>query len=68
MEATVQRASDLIGMSVKDSQDHSVGSVKDLCIDLRDGRIAEVIVNTSGPEALQAPIPNRPRTPRPMRS
>jgi sporulation protein YlmC with PRC-barrel domain len=44
----VQRASDIIGMSVLDSQDHTAGTVRDLCIDLRDGRIAAVIVDTTG--------------------
>ena len=57
MEATVQRASDLIGMTVKDSQDHSAGTVKDLWIDLRDGRIAGVIVDPNGPATPAGPYP-----------
>jgi len=44
----LEKASQIIGMEVKDSQDQKLGKVKDLAIDLQNGRIVEVIVATGG--------------------
>ena len=42
------KANKIIGMEVADPQEHQLGKVKDLAIDMQAGRIAEVIVGTGG--------------------
>ena len=42
------KANKIIGMEVTDPQEHQLGKVKDLAIDMQAGRIAEVIVGTGG--------------------
>lgn len=42
----VERASQLLGMDVKNHQDQSIGQVKDLMIDLSGGRVVEAIVGS----------------------
>jgi len=44
----LQKANKLIGMDVMDPQEHKLGTVKDLAVNLQAGRIAEVIVGTGG--------------------
>lgn len=47
-EGTLQEAKDIIGMDVLDSQDQRAGKVKDLFVDLQNGRIIEVILDMGG--------------------
>jgi len=42
------KASDIIGMSVKNYQNEELGSVDDLAVDLESGRIVQVIISTGG--------------------
>jgi hyperosmotically inducible protein len=42
------KASDLIGMTVKNYQDEKLGKVEDLAVDVESGRIVQVIVSTGG--------------------
>lgn len=42
------KASDLIGMNVKNYQDEKLGEVKDLAVDVESGRIVQVILSTGG--------------------
>ena len=42
------KASDLIGMSVKNYQHEKVGKVEDLAVDVESGRIVQVILSTGG--------------------
>jgi sporulation protein YlmC with PRC-barrel domain len=42
------KASDVIGMTVKNKQDENLGKVKDLIVDLESGRIVQVILSTGG--------------------
>ena len=42
------RASDLIGMTVKNYQGEKLGKVDDLAIDVESGRVVQVIVSTGG--------------------
>jgi len=42
------KASDLIGMTVKNYQDEKLGKVEDLAVDVESGRIAEVILSVGG--------------------
>jgi hyperosmotically inducible protein len=42
------KASDLIGMAVKNNQDEKLGKVEDLALDLESGRIVQVIISTGG--------------------
>jgi sporulation protein YlmC with PRC-barrel domain len=63
----VNKASELLGMTVKNPQDESVGSLKDLAVDLKNGRIAYAILASGGvlglgdkyfvvpPQAFQTP-------------
>jgi sporulation protein YlmC with PRC-barrel domain len=44
----LEKANKLIGMEVTDLQLHKLGNVKDLAVDLKAGRVAEVIVGTGG--------------------
>jgi sporulation protein YlmC with PRC-barrel domain len=44
----LQKANKIIGMEITDPQEHKLGTVKDLAIDLGTGRIAEVIAGTGG--------------------
>jgi len=44
----LEKAGKIIGLEVKDSQNEKLGRVKDLAVDLQNGRIVEVIVTTSG--------------------
>jgi hypothetical protein len=44
----LEKANKLIGMEVTDLQEHKLGTVKDLAVNLQAGRIAEVIVGTGG--------------------
>jgi sporulation protein YlmC with PRC-barrel domain len=43
-----ERADKIIGREIKDAQDQKIGHVKDLAVDLQNGRIVEVIVGTGG--------------------
>src|SRR5580658_1572876 len=42
------RAGDVLGATIKDAQDQKVGTVKDLAVDLENGRIVEVVVAQGG--------------------
>ena len=42
------KASDLIGMTVKNYQDEKLGKVDDLALDVESGRIVQVILSTGG--------------------
>src|ERR1022692_2549274 len=42
------KASDLIGMTVKNNQDEKLGKVEDLAVDVESGRVVEVIISTGG--------------------
>ena len=42
------KASELIGMTVKNYQDEKIGKVADLAVDVESGRIVQVIVSTGG--------------------
>jgi sporulation protein YlmC with PRC-barrel domain len=42
------KASDVIGMTVKNYQDEKLGAVEDLAVDLESGRIVQVIISTGG--------------------
>jgi hyperosmotically inducible protein len=42
------KASDLIGMIVKNYQDEKLGKVEDLAVDVESGRIVQVILSTGG--------------------
>jgi len=44
----LRRANQIIGEEIKDAHDQKLGKVKDLALDLQNGRIAEVIVATGG--------------------
>jgi len=43
-----QKASDVIGMEVKNPQSEKLGKVKELAVDLESGRVVEVILSTGG--------------------
>ena len=42
------KASELIGMTVKNNQDEKLGKVEDLAVDVESGRIVQVILSTGG--------------------
>jgi sporulation protein YlmC with PRC-barrel domain len=42
------KASDLLGMTVKNYQDEKLGKVEDLAVDVESGRIVQVILSTGG--------------------
>jgi len=42
------RTSEILGSTIKDSQDQKVGTVKDLAVDMENGRIVEVVVAWGG--------------------
>ena len=42
------KASDLIGMTVKNYQNEKLGKVEDLAVDVESGRVVQVIVSTGG--------------------
>ncbi len=42
------KASDVIGMTVKNLQDEKLGTVEDLAVDVESGRIVQVILSTGG--------------------
>jgi sporulation protein YlmC with PRC-barrel domain len=42
------KASDLIGMTVKNNQDEKLGKVEDLAVDVESGRVVQVILSTGG--------------------
>jgi len=42
------KASDLIGMTVKNYQDEKLGKVEDIAVDVESGRIVQVIISTGG--------------------
>jgi sporulation protein YlmC with PRC-barrel domain len=42
------KASDLIGMTVKNYQDEKIGKVEDLAVDVESGRITQVLLSTGG--------------------
>ncbi len=44
----LEKANKIIGMEIKDDQGQKIGKVKDLALDLPNGRIVEVIVATGG--------------------
>jgi len=44
----LEKADEIIGMAVADPQEHKLGKVKDLAIDMQDGRVAEVIIGSGG--------------------
>src|ERR1700722_3069851 len=45
---TLEPLNKILGMEIKDSRDRKLGKVKDLAVDLQNGRIVEVIVNGAG--------------------
>src|ERR1039458_8586860 len=65
------KASDLIGMTVKNYQNEKLGKVKDLAVDVESGRVVQVILSTGGfigigdtltvipPEALHHDVANK---------
>jgi sporulation protein YlmC with PRC-barrel domain len=67
---SAQKASDLIGMEVKNNQDENLGKVQDVAVDVKAGRIVYVIVATGGvagmdrtlhavpPGAMRLDVPN----------
>ncbi|MBI3867827.1 MAG: PRC-barrel domain-containing protein [Verrucomicrobia bacterium] len=44
----LDKTRDLLGMNIKDSQDETLGEVRDLAVDLKGGRIVQVVVSTGG--------------------
>lgn len=44
----VAKLNDLIGMTVKNKQDETLGKVEDLAVDAESGRIVQVIISTGG--------------------
>jgi len=44
----LEKASKILGLEVKDARDQKVGKVKDLAVDLQNGRIVAVILATGG--------------------
>lgn len=42
------KASDIIGMTVKNYQDETLGKVEDLAVDVESGRVVQVILSTGG--------------------
>jgi len=46
--AHAQKASELVGMSVKNHQDETVGEVHNLLLDLTSGRVVAVVISTGG--------------------
>jgi sporulation protein YlmC with PRC-barrel domain len=42
------KASDIIGMTVKNYQDEKLGKVEDLAVDVESGRIVQVVLSTGG--------------------
>jgi sporulation protein YlmC with PRC-barrel domain len=42
------KASDLIGMTVKNNQNEKLGKVEDLAVDVESGRVVQVILSTGG--------------------
>ena len=44
----MEKANKIIGMEIKDSQEQKLGKVKDLAVDMQNGRVVEVIVATGG--------------------
>jgi sporulation protein YlmC with PRC-barrel domain len=55
----MNRASELIGMDVKNGQNESIGEIKDLVIDLESGQMAYAVMETDivGMEDKSLPIP-----------
>jgi sporulation protein YlmC with PRC-barrel domain len=50
------RVSEIIGSQIKNYQGHKVGAVKDLAVDLDNGRIVEVIVDQGGSWGGSKPV------------
>lgn len=44
----VNKASNLIGMNVRNAQDERLGEIKDLVVDLRSGRVAYAVLSVGG--------------------
>jgi sporulation protein YlmC with PRC-barrel domain len=44
----LDRANKILGMQIRDAEDKKIGKVKDLAVDLRSGRVLEVIVGSGG--------------------
>src|ERR1039458_3478890 len=44
----IEKANKIIGKEIVDAQNHKLGKVKDLAIDLQAGRIVAVVVGTGG--------------------
>ena len=42
------KASDVLGMTVKNYQDEKLGKVEDLAVDVESGRIVQVIISSGG--------------------
>jgi sporulation protein YlmC with PRC-barrel domain len=42
------KASDIIGMTVKNNQDEKLGKVEDLAVDVQSGRVVQAIISTGG--------------------
>src|SRR5689334_3947743 len=42
------KASDLIGMTIKNNQNEKLGKVEDLAVDVESGRVVQVILSTGG--------------------
>jgi hyperosmotically inducible protein len=54
------KASEVIGMEVKNYQDEKLGTVKNLALDMESGRVVQVIVSTGGllgMDATLTPVP-----------
>src|SRR5580658_3179747 len=54
------KASDIIGMTVKNYQHEKLGTVKDLAVDIESGRIVQVIISSGGflgMDATLTPVP-----------
>jgi osmotically-inducible protein OsmY/sporulation protein YlmC with PRC-barrel domain len=49
----MDKASTIIGLEIKDAQDQRLGKVKDLAVDLQNGRVVEVIVAKGGVLGLE---------------
>ncbi len=54
------KASDVMGMAVKNNQDEKLGTVKNFAVDVESGRIVQVIISSGGllgMDATLTPVP-----------
>ena len=54
------KASEIIGMTVKNSQDEKLGTVEELAVDVESGRIVQVILSIGGTAVSVSPRPANP--------